>query len=187
MPFFVGTYLPGRGQLSWTKRALAGEIRRHYPSLRGVSAGHIHEGALLQTIAARHPTLSTDAAVRVEVRRNIVRYVRTRPVAFARLLLAKIPRLWWNYSEGAQRPTTTLRVTLHRVLVIACVVALLYGTWRTRRPALLALALVLATMTAIHMLATAVPRYSMPLIPVLVAGGAAGAVLLSRRGGRAAL
>jgi hypothetical protein len=163
--------------LFWTKRALAAEIRRHDPSLRGVPAARIHEDALRQTIAARHPELSSDAALRLAVRRNIARYIRTRPVAFARLLLAKIPRLWWRYSEGAQRPTTTLRITLHRVLVIVSLIGLLYGTWRSRHPALLALALVLATMTALHMLATAVPRYAMPLIPVLVAGGAAGAVL----------
>jgi hypothetical protein len=175
-PLFVGTYLPGRGQDFWTKRALAGDVRRHHPSLRGVPAQHIPGRAFEKLIAARHPTLAPDAAVLLEARRNVARYVRTRPVAFARLLLAKIPRMWWRYSEGAQRPTTTLRITLHRVLVIASLMGLLYGTWRTRHPALPAIALVLATMTALHMLAIAYPRYALPLVPVLVTGGAAGAV-----------
>ena len=71
-------------------------------------------------------------------------------------------------------------------------------SWRSRRSAcwpgiavtrdrgLLLLATVMLTGTALHAVLVSHPRYALPLVPLLVAGGVAGPVLIRQRGPAAA-
>jgi hypothetical protein len=67
------------------------------------------------------------------------------------------------------------------VLLVAGLLLLGAGVALTRHPALLAGALVLAAVSAQHMLLLALPRYAFPLLPVLYACAAAAAALLVQR------
>jgi len=168
---FVGTYLPGGGSTYGAKRALA----------PGTPPYRLRAKVVLDRVAARHPGLGRDAALSLEARRNIARYGTHEPAAFARLLLSKPPRLWWRYSEGLKRPNPAAAVALHRALLVVSVLLLGAGLVATRDPVLLAVALLLAAVTAQHTLLLALPRYAVPLLPVLYAGGAAAATLLLER------
>jgi 4-amino-4-deoxy-L-arabinose transferase-like glycosyltransferase len=97
---FIGTFLPGHGSTYGAKRALAGQVWRRHPGLRAIPAVKLRAKLVLDMVAARHPGLSRDAALSLEARRNVARYGRGRPAAFAGLLLSKLPRMWWVYSEG---------------------------------------------------------------------------------------
>ncbi len=175
---FVGTYLPGRGQLFWTKKALAGEARRHDPRLRGVPAAKLPGRAISDAVAARRPHLPRDAALRAAARENVARALRDDPAAFAGLLARKVPRLWWRYSEGADRRPAAWRTALHRLLVAACALALALALWRRRDAGLVAAAVVLVAVTSVHVAAEAIPRYALPAVPLLVAAGTAAAARL---------
>ena len=167
---FVGTYLPGGGSTYGAKLALADEVRRRHPRLRGVPAPRLPGPLVFETVAARHPGLHPDAALAREARRNVARAVRHEPAAFARLLLSKPVKLWWGYSEGPRRPDPAAAVAVHRVLLVVSVLLLGAGALLTRQPMLIACALVLLAVTAQHALLLALPRYGFPLLPVLYAG-----------------
>jgi hypothetical protein len=132
-------------------------------------------------IPAAYPGLSRDAALSLEARRNVARYGRGRPAAFAGLLLSKLPRMWWVYSEGLRTREPAAAAALHRVLLVLSLLLLGAGLALTRHPALLAVTLVLAAISAQHMLLLALPRYAYPLLPVLYASAAAAAALLVER------
>ena len=169
---FIGTFLPADARLGAVKRLLAAEARRHVPPRR------MRAKKVLDAVAARYPRMSRDAALALVARHNVAHYVRRQPLEFARLLLAKVPRLWWNYSEGSHRVEATAAVVIHRLLVVLSALALGGGLWRTRHPALVAATAVLATVTAEHVLVQAIPRYAFPLLGLLFSAGAAAAVLL---------
>lgn len=178
---FIGTYLPGDGSTYGAKRALAGELWRRRPGLRGTPAYRLRAKLVLDLVAARHPGLDRDAALTREARRNVARYARRQPAAFAGLLLSKPRRLWWGYSEGQRRAPPAAWATAHRVLLVAALLLLGAGVALTRRPILLAAALVLAAVTAQHVVLLALPRYAVPLLPVLYASAAGAAALLQER------
>ena len=67
------------------------------------------------------------------------------------------------------------------MLLVLSLLLLGAGLALTRHPALLAVTLVLAAISAQHMLLLALPRYAYPLLPVLYASAAAAAALLVER------
>jgi hypothetical protein len=178
-PFFVGTLLPADGRVFAAKRHLAPEVRAHVPRLRGAPVSRIHGSALFSAVAARRPDLPHNQALTAEAWANVRRYGREDPVAFAGLLLSKVPRLWWNYGEG-RRQLGGIRLVLHRILILACALALAAGIVRTRHPALVAVAVVALALTALHMVAIAYPRYVRAVMPAVFAASAAAAVLVVR-------
>ena len=93
--FFIGTYLPGNGTLPGAKAALKWETLRHSPELRGIAhARELPGERVLDAVAARHPGLDRDAALRAEGWRNLRTQPRAHPLAYARMLAAKLPRMW---------------------------------------------------------------------------------------------
>ena len=165
---FVGTYLPGDGTTTGMKRKLLGDARR--PAAEA-----------LDKIAARHPSLSREAALRREARRNIRRYVLGDPADFAVLAVKKTSRMWLRSSRAGSKTANPWTRRWHFVLVLAAAAALLTAVWRTRSLALGAILTVLLYSTLLHALVVAKPRYNLPLMPLLIAGGAAGVVLLVGR------
>jgi hypothetical protein len=163
---FVGTFLPGGGTLPGTKRALKAETIRFAPELRGRHAKELPGNRVLDAVAAREPGLDRDAALRHAAVRNLTTYPREEPVRFAAMVAKKVPRLWLGPSRAGGRTTGALRIW-HGLLVILAVAGLI----RARNRTMLA---VLLTFTLFHLIAGAMPRYALPLLPALIATGAAG-------------
>lgn len=185
-PLFVGTYLPGDGHTVGMKRALEAKVKRFRPGLRDIPSFEIEAAHYLDMIAARHPGLSRDAAVRREARRNLRRYAAGRPAEFALMMADKVQRMWTRYARGGARPTSTPVRVWHVLLVAFGFAGLVAGIWRGRSVVLLAVLLAALYSTALHMLVVSQARYNLPLMPSVIAGGVAGWVLLRRRrvGGR---
>ena len=164
---FVGTFLPGDGTLPGAKRALKGETVRFAPELRGRHAKDLPGERVLDAVAAREGGLDRDAALRRQALRNLTTYPREQPVAFAAMVAKKVPRLWLGPSRGGGPRTPAPLRLWHALLVVLAVAGLL----RAREKTMLA---VLVAFTLFHLIAGAMPRYALPLLPALIATGAAG-------------
>jgi hypothetical protein len=163
---FVGTYLPGGGTLTGTKRALKRETIAHSPYLRGRHAKELPGDRVLDAVAAREPGRPRDAALRAQALRNLATYPREEPAAFAGMVAGKLPRLWLVPTRGGDRTRPPLRL-YHALLILLALGGVLVARDRT-------MLAVLAAFTAFHLLAGAMPRYALPLLPALIAAGAAG-------------
>jgi len=163
--FFIGTYLPGHGTLPGAKAALKWETLRHSPELSGIAhARELPGERVLDAVAARHPRLDRDAALRAEGWQNLRTQPRAHPLAYARMLAAKLPRMWLTPSPRSDGLRTGPLRLWHVLLVLGALAGL-----RDRRvlAALLAFA-------AFHLVVEAIPRYALPVLPVLIATGCAG-------------
>jgi MFS family permease len=171
---FVGTYLPGGGTTVGMKRALAPELKRRRPNLRGKGAMAIEAREFLGLIAARHPGLPRDEAVSREARHNLVHYSTTDPIGFARMMGDKVLRMWTRYARGGARHTSWEIRVWHILLVLGAFAGLLLGLWRSRSLVLGSILLAVLYSTALHTLVVSQARYNLPLMPSLLAGGVAG-------------
>ena len=177
---FVGTYLPGNGTTVGMKRSLGAEAKERNPKLRGRADFDLEARSVLAVVADRHPDMEFNAAVALEARKNISRYVREDPVGYAQMMLNKVQRMWSRYARGGARHTTWAIRGPHIALVLLALAGLLLGVFR-RKSLLLACILAAAlTSTAVHMLVVSQARYNLPLMPALLAGGLAGWVMFVR-------
>jgi hypothetical protein len=177
---FVGTYLPGGGTTFGLKRALGDEVRASDPRLRDLSDFRMPATYPLRYVAARHPGMRRDAALRAEAFENLRRYGLGQPFAFTRMLAGKVRRMWLQPSEvGSVRITDATR-TGHAVFVLAATLLALVAL-ALRRDLRLALLLTPVAYTALlHAVFVAKARYNLPPLPLLAAAGCAGAVWLYR-------
>jgi dolichyl-phosphate-mannose-protein mannosyltransferase len=183
---FIGTYMPANSSKLRLKRSLAAETARRFPSLRGLSPFRLNQRDVLAAVAMRRPDLDESAALEREARANLSRYALRHPLRYARFMAHKTRRMWLPYSHLGGRHNVAALTAYHGALVIVAAVGLLAGLWRTREPLLGAIAVAIAGKTVFHAgLALSEPRYALPLLPLLVAGGVSGAVLAWRsRGAR---
>jgi len=181
---FVGTYLPGGGRIVGLREALGDEARRHNPHIREVANRNLRTEWILDAVAARHPDLGRSKALEKETLRNLRRYALGRPVAFAGMQARKLVRMWIGYDRGSYHNERGWILAVHLLLSAAGLAGLLYGLWRSGHPALWAILVTVATVTAVNSFFVSEARHNVRLVPLLVAGGAAGVVLgrLSRRG-----
>jgi len=173
----VGAYLPGDGTTQGFKRSFGDETRARMPKLRGLSDRQLPGAAVIETVRARHPHLSRGDALRAEAFDNVRRYAFGRPAAFAAMMGRKIARMWRRPSQD-RSPVADL---MHRIGLALAVAGLLGGIVWGRRGDLLLVASVILSSTLLHTVLVAHPRYAVPLIPLLVAGGASGLSALWRR------
>jgi hypothetical protein len=178
----VGAYLPGDGTTAGFKRALADETRARMPELRGRSDTQVPGEAVMDTVRARRPELGYRDALRAEAVANVRRYALGRPAAFAAMMGRKAVRMWRRPSQ-VRSPWV---VAMHRILIVLAAAGLLCGVrWGRRGDVALLVSPILAS-TLVHAVLVANPRYALPLIAPLAAGGASGlaAVRARRAGGR---
>ena len=108
---------------------------------------------------------------------NLRRYALHDPVSYAGMMLDKGKRMWLAYSRLGGRSSVWAIVWLHIAIVVLSSVTLIVGLSRLRDPVLAAITVVLVYSTGLHtLLALSWPRYALPLLPILVAGGAVGAM-----------
>jgi hypothetical protein len=180
---FVGTYLPGGGRIVGAREALGDEARAHNPRVRHIENRNLRAEWILDAVAARHPGLARSDALRRETLRNLRVYALGRPLAFAAMQARKLERMWIGYDRGTFHNRRTWILVVHLLLSAAALAGLVHGVWRTGRPALWAILVTVVCATAVNSFFVAEARHNARLVPVLVAGGAAGVALgLSRRG-----
>jgi hypothetical protein len=166
----VGAYLPGDGTVAGFKRSLADETRAHMPELRGRSDLQVPGVAVMETVRARRPHLSYRDALRAEAFANVRRYALGHPAAFAAMMARKAVRMWRQPSQIRSRAGNAM----HRIFVVLAIAGVLCGAlWGPRRDLALVTSVILAS-TLLHAVLVAQPRYALPLIGLLAAGGASG-------------
>jgi hypothetical protein len=179
-PLFVGTYLPGGGHTVGMKRALEKEVKAFRPELRDIGAFDIPAGNYMDMIAARHPDLAKDAAIRKEARENIDDYAFGEPLRFAEMMGDKVQRMWTRYARGGARHTSWWIRGWHIALVLAAFGGIVLAVWRVRSVPLMVVLAIALYSTALHMLVVSQARYNLPLMPGILAAGAAAWFLLLR-------
>lgn len=191
---WVGTYLPGDGSIFGSKRALADEVKRRYPRLADRQPWQIPHVHVLRTVAARHPELDQEAALRREALANLRDYALGQPLDFAAMMARKSWRLWGHYTRGTRKageaayhPATR---ALHLAIVFAGLVGLLAGAALRPRAGLWLIAAVLAYLTLLNAILVSEARHnltSMPLVAVVGPVGIALALSALRAGDRTRL
>jgi hypothetical protein len=180
---FVGTYLPADGRIFALRRELGDEARAHNPRIRHVENENLRTEWILDAVAARHPRLGRSDALERETLRNLRRYALGHPLAFGAMQARKLERMWIGYDRGTHHRERWWILTIHLLLSAAGLAGLLHGLWRTRHPALWAILATVVTATAVNSFFVSEARHNVRLVPLLVAGGAAG-VALGRLSGR---
>jgi 4-amino-4-deoxy-L-arabinose transferase-like glycosyltransferase len=165
----MGTYLPGDGTVFGFKAGHAAEARARFADLRGASAYEIPAGRALDAVAARHPDEPRDSALMTEALGNVRRYALGEPLGYAAMSLRKAARMW---SKAFQTRAPGF-VAVHLALLAVGLAGTAVGVAR-REPVAAVLAVVVAVSTLDNMVLVAEPRHNMPLMPALVAVGAAG-------------
>ncbi len=126
---FVGTYLPGDGKLSGVRKVLEPYVRRHMSNLHNVSTANLKgEYVLRAYIRERHPELVPGPyraiperdlrhALSFEARRNLKTYAIGQPLAYARMEVGKVARMWGGYYRGGTRNPRGWLTAWHLALV----------------------------------------------------------------------
>jgi 4-amino-4-deoxy-L-arabinose transferase-like glycosyltransferase len=171
---FVATYLPGKGRQVPTKRHLitrfTGDKNVTDEEVAAVQMAH-----LLDRVAAKYPQLERDAALARIGRENFRRYVRERPVAYARMVATKMWNVWRRGSGPTMRAVgwKVFHYTLLALAVVGLAVLALRRRWEA-----LVIGLLIGGITVLGGLLLAVPRRNVPLIPLVLALAAVGGAWL---------
>jgi hypothetical protein len=179
--FFIGSYLPGHGELVPTEEKLAPEVCRHFPQDCG-RYWQQSSAPVFRLIEARHPGVSENTAATSEDIANVRKYALGKPAAFASMLWSKFWKMWtvaWSGGNGTYHPDTS--PTQHTIYLILAVIGLLAGVALTRR---FILAMSAGVLLAIAVLATPFndqPRYNVSLMALLICTGTIGAWLAGER------
>jgi len=191
---FVGTYLPGDGKLGGVRQQLQLYVRRNMPNLTNVRTSNLRgEYVLRAYIRERHPELVPGPyraipedklrwALGFEARRNLKTYAVHRPVAFAAMEARKVTRMWGGYYRGGTRNPRGWLTAWHLLLVGLAFAGSIAGLAlaRGRRAGLILVLTPVVTSTAVNAVFVAQARHNLRVLPLLVAAGAAGAVLAAQ-------
>jgi hypothetical protein len=178
---FVGTYLPADGRMFRLREVLGDEARAHNPTIRTIPNRNLRAEWIIDAVAARHPNLGRTAALEQETKRNLRKYALGRPLDFAAMEARKVARMWIGYDRGTHHNQRAWILALHLLLAAAGLAGLVYGLVRTRHPALWTILVTVLTATAVNSFFVAEARHNARVMPLLVAGGAAGFALSLRR------
>jgi hypothetical protein len=179
--FFIGSYLPGKGELVPTEEQLAPAVCRHFPEDCG-RYWNKSSAPVFRLIEARHPGMSENAAVTEENLNNIRKYALGKPAAFASMLWSKFWKMWtvaWTGGNGTYHPDTS--PTQHKIYLILAVIGLLGGAILTRRFILVMSTGVLLAVSAAATPFNDQPRYNVSLMALLLCTGTIGAFLAGER------
>jgi hypothetical protein len=179
--FYIGSYLPGHGELVPTEEKLAPEVCRYFPQDCG-RYWQQSSAPVFRLIEAHHPGLSENAAVNEENLNNIRKYALGKPAAFASMLWSKFWKMWtvaWTGGNGTYHPDTS--PTQHKIYLIFAVIGLLAGIALTRRLVLTMSAAVLLAVAAFATPFNDQPRYNVSLMALLLCVGTIGAWLAGER------
>ncbi len=179
--FFIGSYLPGKGELVPTEEKLAPAVCAHFRNDCG-DYWQQSSAPLFALLRAEHPGKSQEAAVTAANLENVRLYALGQPLAFVGMLGEKFWKMWstvWSGGNGTYHPSTSqLQHTLYLLLGL---IGLLGGALLTRKWELITAAAVLLAIAGLATLFNDQPRYNVSLMPLLLAYGSAGLWLLGAR------
>lgn len=160
------------------KRDLGDEARVATTStaLRKQPNAELPAGVVLDLVAARHPELDRSTALRKEALKNL-RYDLAHPIQYAQMTLHKIRLMWLHPSRLGRRSKPAWIAVVHLILLALTAAGLVVGLARARSLGLCVLALPLVYGAALHALLVSQARYNLPLMPLVIAAGIAGATL----------
>jgi hypothetical protein len=175
---FVGTYLPGKGQLYHVVKDFRGRVCR---ASQSACEHYKNDGSaeMFHYIAEQHPKLSHESAIRQADIENLENYALKKPFPFIGMLLNKLWQMWsepWSGGNGTVHPDTSR--FQHRLFVAIAFLGLFGGAIVSRRWSLITVVAGLAVMTALNIIVNAQGRDNVRLVPTLFTFGAAGLVLL---------
>lgn len=179
--FFIGSYLPGKGELVPTEEQLAPEVCRHFPEDCG-RYWDKSSAPVFRLIESRHPGMSENEASTTEDIANVRKYALGKPAAFASMLWSKFWKMWttaWTGGNGTYHPDTS--PAQHKIYLILAVVGLLAGAILTRRFILVTSTGVLLAISAFATPFNDQPRYNVSLMALLLCSGTIGAWLAGER------
>jgi hypothetical protein len=179
--FFIGSYLPGKGELVPTEEQLAPAVCRHFPKDCG-RYWQQSSAPVFRLIEARHPGMSENAAVTEENLNNVRKYALGKPAAFASMLWSKFWKMWtvaWTGGNGTYHPDTS--PAQHKIYLIFAVIGLLGGAILTRRFILVTSTGALLAISAFATPFNDQPRYNVSLMALLLCTGTIGAFLAGER------
>lgn len=171
---FIGTYLPGGGTTDGVKEGLADEVGRRFPEQRDVDPLKIPGSYVTTTVVMRHPGLDRESALLRESFNNLENYAIGRPLEFAQMMAAKAWHMWSEPAGGGAITYSGWVKVLHLGLAAGLLAGMALGWRRTRHIAFMAGLALAASHTLFHTVVVAQPRYLLPLLPALMALGAAG-------------
>jgi hypothetical protein len=172
---FVATYLPGKGRQLPVKRALIERFTgKERVTDREVADTEMKN--LLDRVARKYPDMERDAALARIGRENFRKYFGERPVAYMRMVATKMWNVWRRGSGPTMRGSGW--IVFHYALLALGLTGLGVLTYR-RRFETIPLGLLIGGITLLGGLLLAVPRRNVPLIPLVLALAAAGAVWLA--------
>jgi 4-amino-4-deoxy-L-arabinose transferase-like glycosyltransferase len=174
---FVGTYLPADGRIFRLRQALGDEARAYNPTLRHVENRNLRTEWILDAVAGRHPRLGRSDALKRETLRNLRVYALGHPLRFAGMQARKLERMWIGYDRGTHHAQRAWVLAVHLLVSAAALGGLVFGLWRTRHPVLGSILATVLTATAVNAFFVSEARHNVRLVPLLVAGGAAGIAL----------
>jgi hypothetical protein len=163
------------------KRELADEVGRRYPALADEPFWRLPQQRVIDVVAARRPELDREAALRAAAMENVGDHVLGDPIGFVGMSAEKVWRLWGNYTVGTYRNHRGWITAWHLLLVVLSLAGLAAALVRgPRRAEIATVAIVVAYVTAVNIVLVSEARHSLPIMPVLVAGGFAGLALVLR-------
>lgn len=169
--YWVGTYLPGDGRTQLARKAMAPEIRKHYPDQKNVQFPSAV--LMMNTVAKRHPELSKDDAISKELRQNISDYAFGQPLDFAWMEFKKPYRMWGSPYKGHGRKHQWWSDLLHIPTLVAALATIVAACLLRRRSILILLAgSTIAIVTAFDIIGPAIPRANVRTAPIAILGGA---------------
>jgi 4-amino-4-deoxy-L-arabinose transferase-like glycosyltransferase len=178
--FFIGSYLPGKGELVPTEEQLAPEVCRHFPEGCG-RYWQKSSAPLFRLIRARDPGASESAAATKADIENVEKYALGQPFAFAGMLWSKFWKMWstvWSGGNGTYHADTS--PLQHHLYLLLGVIGLLGGALVSRRWELLTALAVLLAVSGLATVFNDQPRYNVSLMPLVLAYGSAGLWLFGR-------
>lgn len=177
---YVATYLPADGTIYGLKHRLDDQARASHPAAAHLDDDQIPAEWIIDTVARRDAGQSRESALQEAALHNLVRYGLGDPIDFAGMSAGKFARMWFGYDRGTHHRQRTWILIVHLLLAAAATIGLAAGVWRTRHGPLAAILLVVAVATLTNCFYVAEPRHNLRLMPILLAGGAAGWATLVR-------
>lgn len=153
--------------------------------------GNYDEGTLGSMGSNYHPDMPERVTAKYEgldevdidrlLMREGMRYVRDHPWTFVKLCALKLARFWLNVGFADPPSRASLAFAAGSVLLLVLALLGIFGSGLTIHRAAAPVYILLIYYTALHVLLFATARYSLPVIPYVLAFAAAGIASISRR------
>ena len=173
---YIGTSPAGGGTATGLKRAYRAEVQRRL---------HRRVVRLQDVFRIVAPTRSLDgqdSVLRAKALSNLASGLQ-HPRRFAPMVARKQGNVWWHVSNPGQRPRAWWVLPSHRALLLLGILGVAAGSLVLRGRARLLLAVTVAPVAyvaVLHIVMPAEPRFNVPVMPLLIASGLAGAAAAGR-------